>query len=119
MDKMCSEGRMQLLPKASDKLQPSIRDDHLQNSVQAKHVSNVDLSILLNSIFGVDGYEVSGFGESIHDHPNQIKLAGSQRQSHNEIHANVTPLPIRNTQRLQQSSRFHVISLNLLTCITF
>jgi hypothetical protein len=55
---------------------------------------NVDVSILLNSILDVDRYEVGEFGESIHDHPNRIKLAGSQRQSHNKIHANIIPLPI-------------------------
>jgi hypothetical protein len=33
-------------------------------------MSNIDLIILLNSVLGVDGYEVGGFGESIHDHPN-------------------------------------------------
>jgi hypothetical protein len=42
-------------------------------------MSNVDLNILLNLVAGVDGYEVSGFGELIHDHPNRIDLAGSQR----------------------------------------
>jgi hypothetical protein len=63
-------------------------------------MSNADLNILLNSVLVVDGYEVSGFGESIHDHPNRIKLAGNQRQSHNEIYANVIPLPIQNTQWL-------------------
>jgi hypothetical protein len=67
----------------------------------------------------VDGYEVSRFGESINDHPNRIILAGSQRQSHNEIHANIISLPVWNTQWLQQSSRFHVISLDLLAGITF
>jgi hypothetical protein len=41
-------------------------------------VSYVDLSIPLNIVVGVDGYEVSGFGESVHDHPNGVKLAGSQ-----------------------------------------
>jgi hypothetical protein len=78
-------------------------------------MSNVDLSILLNSILCVDGYKVSRFGESMNDHPNQIKLAGSQWQSHNEIHANIIPLPIRNTQWLQQLSGFHVIGLGLMT----
>jgi hypothetical protein len=29
-----SQGHVQLLPKASDKLRPSIRDDRLQNSMQ-------------------------------------------------------------------------------------
>jgi hypothetical protein len=70
MDQMSPEGRMQLLPKASDKLRPSIRDDHLQNSMQAWHVSDVNFSILLNLVCSVNGYEVSRFGESNHDHPN-------------------------------------------------
>jgi hypothetical protein len=39
-------------------------------------VSYVDLRILLNFVVGVDGYEVGRFGESVHDHPNRIKLAG-------------------------------------------
>jgi hypothetical protein len=41
-------------------------------------MSNVNLNILLNLVAGVDGYEVSEFGESIHDHSNQIELVGSQ-----------------------------------------
>jgi hypothetical protein len=42
-------------------------------------MSDIDLSILLNSILGVEGYEVGRFGESIHDYPNRIELAGHQR----------------------------------------
>jgi hypothetical protein len=42
-------------------------------------MSDVDLSIPLDSVLGVDGYEVRRFGESIHNHPNRIKLMGSQR----------------------------------------
>jgi hypothetical protein len=61
---------VQLLPKARDKLRPWIRNDHLRNSVQAQHMCNVDFSILLNSVLGMNKYEVSRFGESIHDHPN-------------------------------------------------
>jgi hypothetical protein len=61
---------VQLLPKVSDKLRPSIKDDHLRNIVQEEHMSYVDLSILLSVVIGVDGYKVGGFGESIHDHPN-------------------------------------------------
>jgi hypothetical protein len=37
-------------------------------------ISDVDLNIFLSSIVGVDGYEVSGFNESINNHPNQVKL---------------------------------------------
>jgi hypothetical protein len=74
--------------------------------MQAYHTSNVDFHILLDIVVGVDGYEVSGFGESIHDHPHQVKLAGSQRQTHNEVHDDVIPHPIQNTQRLQQPPGF-------------
>jgi hypothetical protein len=42
-------------------------------------MGNVDLVILQNLVGNIDGYEMSRLGESIHDHPNQIKLAGSQR----------------------------------------
>jgi hypothetical protein len=82
-------------------------------------MNNVDFSILLNSILGMNRYEVSRFGESIHDHPNRIKLVGSQWQTHNEVHADVILLPIQNTQRLQQTFRFHIISLDLSAGITF
>jgi hypothetical protein len=34
------------------------------------HASYIDLSIFLNLVASVYGYEVSGFGESVHDHPN-------------------------------------------------
>jgi hypothetical protein len=76
MNHMSFEGRVQLLPKARDKLQTSVREDGLRYPMHTLHTSNVDLSILLNSVRGVDGYEVRRFGESIHDHPNRIKLVG-------------------------------------------
>jgi hypothetical protein len=55
-------------------------------------VSNVDFNMLLNSILGMNGYEVVRFGESINEHPNRIKLVGSQRQTHIELNADVNPL---------------------------
>jgi hypothetical protein len=51
-------------------------------------MSDIDFSILLHSVFGADGYEVSGFGELIHDHPNRIKVVDSQWQTHDKVHAN-------------------------------
>jgi hypothetical protein len=42
-------------------------------------VSNLYLNIVLSSVFGVDGYEVSRFGESFNDHPNLVKLAGRNK----------------------------------------
>jgi hypothetical protein len=46
--------------------------------MQTYHMNDVDLSILLNSVLGVNEYEVGRFGELIHDHPNRIKLVGHQ-----------------------------------------
>jgi hypothetical protein len=60
-------------------------------------MSNIDLSILLNSLLGADRYEVGRFGEPVNDLPNRIKLVGNQWQTHNEVHANIIPLPIQNT----------------------
>jgi hypothetical protein len=34
VNQVSPEGRVQLLPKASDKLSPSIKNDHLRNSLQ-------------------------------------------------------------------------------------
>jgi hypothetical protein len=42
-------------------------------------VSNVDLSILLNSVLGMNGYEVSIFGKSVNDYPNRVKLVGRNK----------------------------------------
>jgi hypothetical protein len=65
-------------PKASDKQQTSVRDDGPWYPMQIKHMSDVDLSILVDLVLGVDGYEVGRFGESIHNHSNRIKLAVHQ-----------------------------------------
>jgi hypothetical protein len=45
--------------------------------MQTQHMNNIDLGILLSVVVGVDGYEVGGFRESIHDHLNRVKLVGS------------------------------------------
>jgi hypothetical protein len=42
-------------------------------------MSNVDFYILLDIIVGVYRYEVSRFGESIHNYLNQIKLVGRNK----------------------------------------
>jgi hypothetical protein len=42
-------------------------------------MSDVDPRILLNIVIGVNVYEVGGFGESVYDHQDRIKLVGRQR----------------------------------------
>jgi hypothetical protein len=91
---------MQLLPKMSDKLGPSIRNDGLGHTMQTQDVSNIQFSVLLSPVVGVHWHEMSRLGEPINDDPDGIKLAGRERQTHNEIHVDVFPLPGRNIQRL-------------------
>jgi hypothetical protein len=82
-------------------------------------VSNIQFSILLCPVVGVLWNEVSKLGESIHDHLDGVKLVGRERQTHNEIHADVFPFPGRNIQRLQQSGRSHMIGLDPSTHVAF
>jgi hypothetical protein len=63
--------------------------------------------------------EICRLGESVDDYLDGVKLAGRERQIQNEIHTNVFPIPSRNIQRLQQSGRSHVISLDPSTCVAF
>jgi hypothetical protein len=62
---------------------------------------------------------MSGLGKSVDDYPDGVKLAAGEGQTHNEIHTNVFSFSGRNTQRLQQSRRPHMISLDPSTCVTF
>jgi hypothetical protein len=110
---------MQLLLETSDKLGPSIRNDGLGHHMQTQDVSNIQFNILLSPVEGVHRNEMRRLGKSVDNYPNGVKLAAGERQTHNKIHIDVFPFPGRNTQRLQQSSKPHMISLNPLTHVTF
>jgi hypothetical protein len=56
-------------------------------------MSDVDLSVPLNSILGVDEYEVGRFGESIHDHQIELNLRA------------INDMPTMKSMRI--SSHFH------------
>jgi hypothetical protein len=71
--------------------------------MEIQDASNIQLSVLLNSVVGMHRDEMSRLGELIHDHPDEIKLTGRERQTYDEIHADVFPFSCRNIQRLQQS----------------
>jgi hypothetical protein len=62
---------------------------------------------------------MSGLGKPIDDYPDGVKLAASERQTHNEIHTDVFLFPGRDTKRLQQSCRPHMIYLDPSTCVAF
>jgi hypothetical protein len=116
---MRPHGSMQLLPKTSDKLGPSVKNDDLGHTMQTQDVSNLQFNVLLSPVVGVYRNEVSKLAEPIHNHPDGLKLVGRERQTHNEIHADVFPFLGRNIQRLQQSGRSHMIGLDPLTLVAF
>jgi hypothetical protein len=79
----------------------------------------MQLNVLLSPIEGVDWNEMSRLDKSSDDYPNGVKLAAGERWSNNEIHTDVFSFPGRNTQRLQQSSMPHMITLDSSTCVAF
>jgi hypothetical protein len=119
VDQTHLHGRMQLLPEASYELGISIRNDGLQHTIQTQDARNIQVGVLFSPVAGVYGNEMSGLGKSIDDYPDGVKLVASGRQTHNEIHTDVFPFPGRNTQRLQQSCRSHMISLYPSTRVAF
>jgi hypothetical protein len=87
--------------------------------MQAWDARNIQLGILFSPIEAVHQNEISRLGKSVDDYPNRVKLAAGERQTHNEIHNDVFPFPSRNSQRLQQSSMPHTISLDPSTRVAF
>jgi hypothetical protein len=87
--------------------------------MQTQDASNIQHNVLLSPIVGVYWNEMSRLSEPIHDHPNEIILVGRERQTYNEIHANVFPFQSKNVQRLQQSGRPQMIILYTLTHVAF
>jgi hypothetical protein len=62
---------------------------------------------------------MSRLGKPIDDYPDGVKLVGRERQTQNKIHADVFPFLRRNVQRLQHSSRSHMIGLHPSTRVAF
>jgi hypothetical protein len=96
VDQMHPQGSMQLLSEMSDKLGSSVRNDGLGHTMLTQDVSNIQLSVLLNLVVGVHRNEMTRLGEPIDDHLYGIEFAGRERETHNEIRADVFPFPRRN-----------------------
>jgi hypothetical protein len=82
-------------------------------------VLNVQLCIPHRLVVGMNRNEVGRLWELINNHSDGIILVGSERQTHDEIHADVFPLPGRNIQKMQKFDRSQVICLDPLTGIAF
>jgi hypothetical protein len=91
-------GFTQPLLKRQSKMCPSVRHNLLLHSMQTD-------------------YKVTHIGQSIHNYSNGIISQLSSQRSHDKIHGNFFPLPLRHLQRLQQSSRSLMFSLDSLTSV--
>jgi hypothetical protein len=112
MNQTCPQGSKQLLPEASYELGTSIQNDGLWHTMQTHDARNIQLGVLFSPVVGVQWNEMSGLGKSVDDYPDGVKLAAGERWTHNEILTYAFPFPVRNTKRLQQSHRPHMISLD-------
>jgi hypothetical protein len=70
---------MQLLPKMSDKLGSSVRNDGLGHTMQTQDARNIQFTILLSPIVGVHRNEMSKLGKSVDDYTDGVKLTGRER----------------------------------------
>jgi hypothetical protein len=96
---------MQLLLEMSNEHGPSIRYDGVGHSMQTQNALNVQLCISLHIATGMNRKELGRLHESINNPPDGIILTGGERQTHNEIHVDVSSLPSKNIQWLQQSDK--------------
>jgi hypothetical protein len=110
---------MQLLLETSYELSSSVREDGVGHPMQTYNVLNVQLCISLGLVTCMNKDEVSRLHESINNHLDGIILEGSQRETHDEIHTDVSPLPGRSILRLQQTSMFEMICFDPSTSVTF
>ena len=71
--------------------------------MHANDLFNIQLSQVLQSIIDLNQYEISRFSLPIDDNPDGITSLRRLRQTCHEIHGNVIPFPLMNTQRLHQT----------------
>jgi hypothetical protein len=87
--------------------------------MQTQDVSNIHFGILISPVVGVHQNEMNRLGKPVDNYPDGVKLVGRERHTHNKIQADVFPFLGWIIQRLQQSNRSHMISLDPSTCATF
>jgi hypothetical protein len=116
---MCTQGFMQLLPEMRGELRSSVWHYLLWHTVKTNDPGHVQLCQHCTAIVGLDRYEVGWLGQAVHYYPNGIVVGSSARQSDYEIHPDFIPFPLRDSQRLQQSSWPLMLCLDPLTTVTY
>jgi hypothetical protein len=99
-DEIGAQALMQLLPKVSNKDRSSIRDDGLQDATIKDNVWHVELGILSDLVYSGYGYEVDRLSQAVHDDPYWVIPTRGAWKTHNEIHTDVFPFPLRSAQGL-------------------
>jgi hypothetical protein len=82
---------LKLLPEACNELCPSIRDDHLRDTMQMNNLIKIDFGILLSSISCMHREKMCYFGESINDYPDRVMFLRCVGKANDET--DVFPLP--------------------------
>src|SRR5664279_2790455 len=67
---------------------------------------------------GLDRNEVGNFGEPVANNPDRVIPSARPRESGNKVHTDFIPFPLWYLQRLEQSGRTLMLSLDSLTDIT-
>jgi hypothetical protein len=70
-------------------------------------------------VASLDRYEVGWLGRAVHHYPNGIIAGSSARQPDYEVHPDLIPFPLRNSQRLQQPGWLLMLYIGPLTTITY
>jgi hypothetical protein len=99
-DGMGAQTFMQLLVKTSNKNRSSIGDDGLRDAVTVDNVWNVELDILSDHVYSGYVYEVDQLSQAVHDDPYWVIPTQGAKQTHDEVHTYVFPLPLGNAQGL-------------------
>ena len=106
------------MPKSRCKSRIPIWHNWHQHSMKLDHLINIQFGQSLQRESATHSQQMCQFGESIHNHPNDIVVDLSTGQTDNEVHGDVFPLPFRYKQRLKSFGRFLMFCLHFLTCKT-
>jgi hypothetical protein len=85
--------------------------------MQVNYLVNVNFSILFRPVGGMYWQEMSCLGQPVHNDPNRIMVSGGIGQSHNEVHANVLPLPRWYGEGLQGACSLQMTGLDSLASV--
>jgi hypothetical protein len=85
----------------------------------ADYVCYVELGILSDPVGGRYEYEVGSLSQAVHDDPYRVVPTRGVRQTHNEVHTDVFPFPLKNSQMIGLDSSTGVTFRHILRYLSF